>query len=95
MDRVPVKSSNVSSVGYDPAEKQMEVEFKSGAVYRYDEVDYDTFRALLNSPSVGSHFHRHIKGNYDYKLVVPAPKKETEHGQEDDSKAVQSEEVKE
>lgn len=33
MDRTPVKSSNVASVGYDAPSRECHVEFNSGAVY--------------------------------------------------------------
>ena len=38
MNRTPVNSSNVSSVGYDPTSLTLEVEFHGGAVYQYFDV---------------------------------------------------------
>jgi hypothetical protein len=34
MDRIPVSSSSIVSIGYDPDSLTLEIEFKSGAVYR-------------------------------------------------------------
>jgi len=35
MKRVPVRSSNLISVGYDSALRVLEAEFKHGSVYQY------------------------------------------------------------
>lgn len=38
MNRVPVSSSNIRSVGYDPQAQIPEVEFHNGGVYQYSHV---------------------------------------------------------
>ena len=53
MERQPVKSSNVKSVGYDAEEKVLEVEFKSGGVYQYAGVQPEMYADLLKAESVG------------------------------------------
>lgn len=53
MKRLPVKSRNVKTVGYDPEEKVLEVEFQSGGVYQYAGVQPGMFADLLASESVG------------------------------------------
>lgn len=60
--RHPVSSSNIASVGYDPASRTLAVEFKSGGVYHYPGIDPEQHRAFVSAPSVGGHFHTHIKG---------------------------------
>ncbi len=35
MDRTSVTSSNIRSIGYDPRSKILEVEFTSGDIYQY------------------------------------------------------------
>lgn len=64
MKREPVKSSNIVSVGYDSAEKAMEVEFKSGGVYRYNGVPAHIHQEFVGADSIGSHFHKHIRSNF-------------------------------
>ena len=64
IERQPVSSSNVKSVGYDPAEKTMAVEFKDGSVYHYHDVESDTHEGLMGAKSIGSHLHKNIKGVY-------------------------------
>ena len=53
MERQPVKSSNVKSVGFDAEKKVLEVEFKSGGVYQYPGVQPEMYADLLAAESVG------------------------------------------
>lgn len=59
MERIPVVSSNVHEIGYDPAESVLEVVFKrnrfgSRDVYRYKPVTQEEFDALrADGASVG------------------------------------------
>jgi hypothetical protein len=69
MNRIPVVSSNIKSLGHDPDSKTLEVEFHDGAVHRYHGVDHERFKNLLHAPSVGKHFHANIKGKYDHHKV--------------------------
>ncbi len=64
MNRAPVSSSNVKSIGYDEPSRTMHVEFRDGGVYEYSGVPPETHQALVNAPSVGSHLHAHIKGRF-------------------------------
>lgn len=69
MNRPQVHSSNVRSVGYDPASMTLEVEFHSGRVYQYFSVPETIYREFMSSVSKGSYFHKHIKGQYLYTQV--------------------------
>lgn len=60
MERQPVQSSNLASIGYDPEARKLHVEFRSGAVYEYDHVAPEEHSMLMNAPSVGSHFAKQI-----------------------------------
>ena len=62
--RVPVESSCIASVGYAAAVETLEVEFRSGAVYRYLAVPPDVHLALLQSASKGAYLNRHIKARH-------------------------------
>ena len=65
MNRVPVKSSNVASVGYDEATTTLEVEYKNNAIYQYFLVPARTYEELisvsLNGQSVGRYLDKNIK----------------------------------
>jgi hypothetical protein len=69
MERAPVRSSNVYSVGYDPARRILEVEFQDGSVYQYYGVPRDVYLDLVNAPSVGSFLARFIKDEYNYEQI--------------------------
>lgn len=72
------RSSNISSVGWErgpvPWVGTMEVEFKSGAVYRYPGVDPVTAMMVLVggfNGSPGSTFHRLIRrAGYPYQRIT-------------------------
>lgn len=65
MDRVPVVSSNIRSVGYDPTSSILEVEFNSGSVYQYLNVPESEYEGLMNAASKGRYLNRNIKGRYE------------------------------
>lgn len=69
MDRVNVKSSNIKSIGHDPATNTMHVEFNNGGVYEYDDVPPEKHAALVNAHSIGAHFAQHIKGQHAYRKI--------------------------
>jgi hypothetical protein len=64
MERIPVSSSNIRSIGYEPDSMTLEVEFNSGAVYQYQGVPQSEFDALMGAGSKGAHFNAHIKNRY-------------------------------
>ena len=69
MNRVPVSSSNLSSVGYDESNHILEIEFHGGRVYQYFDVPKRIHQELMNANSHGKYFHRNIKDNYSYDQV--------------------------
>jgi len=69
MDRTPVISSNLKSVGYDINTKTLEIEFKNGSVYQYYGVPLDIYEKLMKAPSHGKFFHAHIRNVYRYKRI--------------------------
>ena len=64
MQRTPVASSNLVSVGYEAGTKTLEVEFRGGRVYQYTQVSEGAYDALMNASSKGSHFAHHIRDRY-------------------------------
>lgn len=66
MNRMPVSSSNVVSVGYDQNTMTLEVEFKDGALYQYFDVPVAVYEELVQASSIGSFLHAHIRYNYRY-----------------------------
>ncbi len=58
--RTHVSSSQISSIGHD-GNQTMVVEFSNGKKYSYHPVSPEMHRALMQAPSVGSHFSSNFK----------------------------------
>ena len=70
MERTPVQSSNVASVGYDHGSSTLEVEFLNGAMYQYFGVPESIFDGLMNASSKGSFLDQYVKkAGYAYTRV--------------------------
>lgn len=71
MERVPVVSSNLAEVGFDPVTLTLEVAFKNGTVYQYDGVPAELHSGLMSAPSHGQYLDRFIKkARFDCRRVV-------------------------
>lgn len=69
MNRIPVSSSNLNSVGYDSSTSTLEIEFRSSDVYQYSGVPSNVYDALMNASSHGSFFAANIKNNYSFQKL--------------------------
>lgn len=69
MTRTPVRSSNIAAIGYDAVTGILEIEFKNGDVYQYDNVAEATHKALMKANSIGSYVAIHIKNKYSHRKV--------------------------
>jgi hypothetical protein len=69
MNRHPVSSSDIASIGYDSTSSQLEIEFRKGGVYMYMNVQEAVYSQLMNSASKGSFFHQFIKEKYSYHKI--------------------------
>lgn len=65
VERVPVESSHLKSVGYDAESRILTIEFRDGAIYEYADVPPEIHAGLMNAASHGRYFHRHIR-NAEY-----------------------------
>lgn len=69
MNRSPVASSNITSIGYEAARMLLEIEFSSG-VYQYHAVPEHIYMELMAAPSHGRYFARAIRDRYAYRKVA-------------------------
>jgi len=70
MERIPVESTNLASVGYDPESSTLEIEFRKGGIYQYFGVSQEIYEGLLNAGSKGKFFHQYIKkAGYPYEKI--------------------------
>jgi hypothetical protein len=67
---IPVESSSISEVGYDPETAELQVRFKSSPrVYVYQGVSQDVFDRLMASSSKGGFVNREIKRVYPFYVA--------------------------
>lgn len=59
-----VASSAIASVGYHARARLLDVEYRTGRVYRYRRVPAAAYRALLEADSVGRFVNARIKPVY-------------------------------
>ena len=69
MKRQLVESSNLASIGYDPINQILEVEFKKGGIYQYFEVQESVFEELMNADSHGVYFSSNSRNEYEFSKV--------------------------
>ncbi len=70
MERQPVTSSQIASVGYDARREELEIEFHSGGIYRYYRVPEKVYNDLMQAESKGKFFNSQIKGSYEFKKIA-------------------------
>lgn len=71
-----ISSSNIAGVGYLPLTKTLRIEFTGGGTYDYEDVSRDEVLDLLFADSIGGHFAKHIRLNYQGIKITP-PAEET------------------
>lgn len=66
---IPVSSSNLRAVGYNPLQNKLTIEFNSGSVYEYYNVPKQVYEGLLNASSKGGYHYKYIKNSYSYSKI--------------------------
>jgi hypothetical protein len=61
---LPVSSSCIAEVGYDPIDSTLAIRFHGGREYRYAGIPPQTHEALLAAASIGSYFNAEIRDAY-------------------------------
>ena len=70
MERTPVSSRSLASVGYDESGAVLEVEFNHGGVYQYSGVPEEVYQGLMNAGSHGTFYNEFIKkSGYPYSKI--------------------------
>lgn len=63
MNRTPVKSSYIDSIGYEDG--TIEVTYRDGKVYRYIGVPADVYESVMGFESIGKAFQEQVlKGGF-------------------------------
>jgi hypothetical protein len=77
MQRLPLDSSTLASMGYDPEHRVLELEYrKTGDIYQYFDVPPEEYEAFLKAESKGAYLNQEFKlRSYRYVRVATKPKK--------------------
>lgn len=70
MERLPLESTVLESVGYDPQRRILEVGFRSGIAYRYFSVPRHVFVELLSAASHGRYFNSRIRNRFTFERMI-------------------------
>ena len=74
MKLIPVESSNIKAVGYDPATKEMHVQFAGGDTYAHFDVEAIDHARFIAAESKGSHYHRTFRNKFGVKKLPKTTK---------------------
>jgi len=72
MPRVALQSTALHAAAYHSQLALLDLEFRSGAVYRYFGVPAQTYAKLLLAGSKGAYFNSHIRNRFAYTQVEHA-----------------------
>lgn len=64
MKRLPVESSNLAEIGYDPDTETLEVMFHHRGIYQYYNVPSFVHDRMMQASSIGTFFNTEIRGQY-------------------------------
>ncbi|WP_321507701.1 KTSC domain-containing protein [uncultured Methanoregula sp.] len=70
VERKPVKSRILRSVGYDESTKILEIEFQTGLVYQYSGVPLKVHADLMHSGEIAKYFSEKVRPKFQTKQVV-------------------------
>jgi KTSC domain len=67
---LPVPSSLLARVAYNHDRGILQLEFRSGAVYQYFQVPFQSYQELWQADSHGAYFNRHVR-NFFRSVLLP------------------------
>jgi len=71
MKRVPVDSTSIASIGYEPRRRELEIEFRqSREVYRYFDVSSEEYAEFMAAESKGAYLNQVFKPMGHQYVVV-------------------------
>jgi hypothetical protein len=70
LERQPVKSRILRSLGYDESTKILEIEFQTGLVYQYAGVPIKVYRELIRSEEIVKYFTDKVRNRFRTKQIV-------------------------
>jgi len=69
MKNIFINSSTIKTISYNIHTRELQVQFKRGAIYNYKCVDYIDVLGIIFSDSSGYYFNKNVANNYKYEKV--------------------------
>lgn len=63
MVRIPVQSRILKTIAYDVPLRILELEYKSGSIYRFYDIPEELFRESCTCSSPGRHVEKYLKAH--------------------------------
>lgn len=64
MQRFPINTAQVVSIGYDEDTEVLEIEFTGSKIYQYDKVPESVFEELMTSKTVETVIQQNVNPRY-------------------------------
>lgn len=68
-EMIPVQSSNLAGIAYEPNQMILTVWFLNGSIYNYYDVPQSTWVSFMGAASKGKYLAANIKGRFGYERV--------------------------
>lgn len=65
----PISSAHMDGAKYNAMDRTLQIRFQNGYVYQAHGVSQEDYRAFMDAPSQGEHYHSVIKQNYHVERV--------------------------
>jgi lysyl-tRNA synthetase, class II len=69
MNEIPLNSSVLAGLRYDPDHQQLWLRFQTQELYLYRMVPATVVQALIQAPSQGRYFNSAIRGRFEFHLL--------------------------
>lgn len=66
---INVNSSNIDGISYLKGQGTLFILFKTKKLYKYNDVEIETYNNFLNSDSKGGYFSKLIREKYTFEMV--------------------------
>ena len=69
LNSVTIESSAIAQLDYDSERESLQVWFRDGRAYRYDDVPQGLYQGLLCADSTGAYFNRRIRNHFRCQIM--------------------------
>ena len=73
IQRVPVDSGKLNSIGYDPNSRILEIQYDNGDVYQYYQVPQAAYSSMMHAEFAFGYFNYNIKYKFKSKMIGLQP----------------------